>query len=99
MAVDLSCYTLGEFLPFGDLVVTTDPSITGWGAILVSCTVQGQWSEEESLLQINLLEQRAIFLDLSHWFTFFKGYLARVQTNNTTVVTYLNLGAPGALQL
>lgn len=79
-----------SFLPLTWSVVTTDASLSGWGAVFGSLTVQGRWSSEESCLQINLLELRAIFLALSHWSSHLRGHPVRVQTDNTTAVAYLN---------
>ncbi|XP_032069511.1 uncharacterized protein LOC116506048 [Thamnophis elegans] len=37
------------------ITITTDASLTGWGAHLDTHVAQGKWSEEESALSINLL--------------------------------------------
>lgn len=79
-----------SFLPLTWEVVTTDASLSGWGAVFGSLTVQGKWSAEESRLQINILELRAIFLALSHWSSLLQGHPVRIQTDNTTAVAYLN---------
>lgn len=36
--------------------ITTDASLSGWGAIWNYRTAQGRWSAEETSLSINLLE-------------------------------------------
>lgn len=79
-----------SFLPLTWAVITTDASLSGWGAVFGHHTVQGRWSLEESRLQINLLELRAICLALSHWTSLLRGHPIRIQTDNTTAVAYLN---------
>ena len=50
--------------PPHSLVLTSDASRLGWGAVLPPHRVSGVWSEEESLDHINSLELRAVFLAL-----------------------------------
>jgi hypothetical protein len=45
--------------PMPDMVITTDASKVGWGGIVKGTRTQGQWSEEESKLHINILEMKA----------------------------------------
>ncbi|XP_044151545.1 nuclear pore complex protein Nup155 [Bufo gargarizans] len=83
--------SLGQsFLPPSWRVITTDASLSGWGAVFESLTVQGLWSVQESSLQINVLELRAIFLALSHWTSRLRGLPIQIQTDNSTAVAYLN---------
>ena len=42
----------------------SDASLSGWGAHLLDQNVSGVWSDQEKLLHINLLEMKALFLDL-----------------------------------
>lgn len=79
-----------SFLPLTWAIVTSDASLSGWGAVFGSFTVQGKWSVKESRLQINILELRAIFLALLHWSSLLRGHPVRIQTDNTTAVAYLN---------
>ena len=57
-----------EGTPFGtptpDLRLYSDASRAGWGAHLLDQSVSGVWSHQESSLNINLLEMKALFLAL-----------------------------------
>jgi hypothetical protein len=52
--------------------------------------VQGVWSQEEALLHINILEMRAVFLSLKAFISALRGKMVLVQTDNTTVMSYIN---------
>ena len=45
--------------PSPDLVITTDSSMMGWGAVCNGTTTQGLWSPSEKLDHINVLELKA----------------------------------------
>jgi len=45
--------------PHPDLILTSDVSKMGWGGECKGQKAQGQWSAEESLLHINILEMKA----------------------------------------
>lgn len=59
-----------SFLPLNLLVILMDDSPFPLGSSFRVPQVQGRCSKKETLLQINLLELRAIFLSLSHWTSF-----------------------------
>lgn len=44
-----------------DIVITTDASTEGWGAVCVQCSAGGRWSLDEIENHINYLELLAIF--------------------------------------
>ncbi|KAE8617332.1 hypothetical protein XENTR_v10009038 [Xenopus tropicalis] len=71
-------------------LLTTDASLSGWGAVLENHPAQGQWSPEERTLLINILEIRAIRLGLFTWQHELKGQAVKVQTDNSTAVAYIN---------
>ncbi|KAE8576050.1 hypothetical protein XENTR_v10004031 [Xenopus tropicalis] len=71
-------------------ILTTDASLSGWGAVLEGQLAQGSWSRTESLLPINILELRAIRLALIHWQTLLHGQSIRIQTDNATAVAYIS---------
>ncbi|CAJ0962706.1 unnamed protein product [Ranitomeya imitator] len=90
-------WTLGQsllegksFLPIRWLVVTTDASLLGWGAVFLHHSAQGRWTVQESRLPINILEIRAIRLALSRFHTLLAGHPIRVQSDNVTAVAYIN---------
>jgi hypothetical protein len=47
-----------------DLVLTTDASLLGWGAVFDKQETGGQWSSVENKFHINYLEMKAILLGL-----------------------------------
>ena len=51
-------------LPPPDMLITTDASKRGWGAVHQSFQTNGRWSQKESLQHINYLELKASFLAL-----------------------------------
>ncbi|MEL7079526.1 MAG: reverse transcriptase domain-containing protein [Cyanobacteria bacterium J06582_2] len=71
------------------LSLFSDASTQGWGATLGHRQVSGLWSQEESLLHINLLELRAVRLALSHWQSLVLGQAVCVFGDNTTALAYI----------
>ncbi|XP_073668191.1 uncharacterized protein [Paramisgurnus dabryanus] len=71
-------------------VVTTDASLTGWGALCDGVPASGSWPESERLWHINRLELKAVFLALQSFATLIGGHHVLVRTDNTTVVSYIN---------
>lgn len=79
-----------SFNPPSWRIVTTDASLSGWGAVLDDLTLQGKWSRAESALPINVLEIRAARLALLGWTEVLQGSPVRVQSDNATAVAYIN---------
>jgi len=50
--------------PTADLVITSDASMTGWGATYQSMSTGGSWTRQERMCHINLLELKAVFIAL-----------------------------------
>ena len=73
-----------------DLQIFTDASKAGWGAHLNECTARGTWSLPESKLHINYLELKAVFLALKEFQDLCIHKIVLVETDNTTVVSYIN---------
>ena len=73
-----------------DLQIFTDASIAGWGAHLNERTARGTWSLPESKLHINYLELKAVFLALKEFQDLCIHKIVLVETDNTTVVSYIN---------
>ncbi len=48
-------------------MITTDASITGWGAVFEGRPASGEWKEEFLFWHINCLELRAVFLALKYF--------------------------------
>ena len=47
-----------------DIIITTDASTLGWGAVLENQSIGGHWTEAEACHHINYLELLATFLAL-----------------------------------
>jgi hypothetical protein len=69
-----------------DMVITTDASKKGWGAVCAGVTTQGLWSTTESAEHINVLELKAVLFAV-------KGF---VKTNSPTHV-HVRLDNTGAV--
>jgi ribonuclease HI len=72
------------------IIVTTDASLTAWGAHCGSLTVQGKWKPHQQKLHINLLELMAVWNALKAFRHKLKSRLVLVQTDNTSVLHYIN---------
>ena len=72
-----------------DLILTTDASNAGWGAVCGNTSTGGLWSIEEQNNHINYLELKAVLLGLrSLCYTFTEKHIL-VQSDNTTAVAYI----------
>ena len=76
--------------PPHSLVLTSDASQSGWGATLPPHRVSGTWSLEDSLVHINSLELKAVFLALKSLEGLVAGQSLLIRSDNTTVVSYIN---------
>ena len=72
------------------VTVTTDASLSGWGATMSGRTVNGTWNPRLAQAHINILELWAVFFALKHFLCFLQGRHVLVKTDNTTVVAYIN---------
>lgn len=72
-----------------DLEITTDASLSGWGAHCNGSQTKGTWTVEEAKLHINELELLALFFGLK---SFIKGagYHIICHVDNTTAISYIN---------
>ena len=71
-------------------VVTTDASLSGWGATHDGRTARGVWCGAMRHAHINYLELLAVFLALRHFKPFIQGCHVLVRTDNTTTMCYIN---------
>ncbi|GAA6100206.1 uncharacterized protein LOC124386150, partial [Tachysurus ichikawai] len=82
------------------VTMTTDTSLKGWGATLMGRAVNGTWPPQLMHKHINYLELLAVWLALKHFLSFLKGRHVVVETDNSTVVAYINRqGGTCSLQL
>ncbi|XP_077395323.1 uncharacterized protein LOC144031774 [Festucalex cinctus] len=70
--------------------VTTDASLTGWGAVWQHRTAQGIWSVRDRADHINVLELRAVHLALMHFLPYLSGRHVLIRSDNTTTVFHIN---------
>ncbi len=71
-------------------MITTDASMTGWGAVFEGRLASGEWKEEFLSWHINCLELRAVFLALKYFLPVLGGYHIIVRTDNMAVVSHIN---------
>ncbi|XP_056269652.1 uncharacterized protein LOC130193228 [Pseudoliparis swirei] len=71
-------------------VVTTDASLSGWGAVWQNRTAQGQWSAQDHTEHINVLELWAVHLALKQFLPFLAGKHILVRSDNTPTVFHIN---------
>ncbi len=71
-------------------MITTDASMTGWGAVFEGRPASGEWKEEFLSWHINCLELRAVFLALKYFLPVLGGYHIIVRTDNMAVVSHIN---------
>ena len=71
------------------IMLTTDASTVGWGAVCKDWTVRGSWNQTDQGKHINILEMKAIYLAMTH----FMGILAykhiMIMTDNITAMFYI----------
>ena len=72
------------------LVVTTDASYLGWGAILHPHRVSRVWSRKEALDLINSLELKAVLLTLQNLESHILGRSVLICSDIMTVVSFIN---------
>ncbi|KAI2646378.1 ORF V: Enzymatic polyprotein [Labeo rohita] len=72
------------------IVVTTDASKTGWGAICNGQAAFGVWTGPRLLWHINCLELLAVLLALRRFRPLIQGKHVLVRSDNTATVAYIN---------
>ncbi len=72
------------------VVVTTDASTPGWGAVCEGMPASGLWSEPQTRWHINRLELEAVFLALKEFRAQLEWQHLLIRTDNTSVVSYIN---------
>lgn len=73
-----------------DCSLTADASNLGWGAILSNEKIQGEWTEIEQELHINVKELLAIFYGLQFLASERTNCMIHVISDNTTAVSHIN---------
>jgi hypothetical protein len=75
--------------PMPDMVITTDASKVGWGGIVKGTRTQGQWSEEESKLHINILEMKAAEFVVNTFTKDFRNIHCHLRLDNKSCVAQM----------
>ncbi|XP_051740767.1 uncharacterized protein LOC127507586 [Ctenopharyngodon idella] len=76
--------------PCRRVMLTTDASLTGWGAIMSGRSAQGLWEDHHRSWHINRLEMMAVFRALKYFLPDLWGHHVLVRTDNMSVVSYIN---------
>ena len=76
--------------PHPSLTITTDASLSGWGATLHPRQVAGRWGPDHRSSHINVLEMLAVSNALQHFQSSVTGRSVLIRCDNTTVVAYIN---------
>ncbi len=71
-------------------MITTDASMTGWGAVFEGRPASGEWTGEFLFWHINCLELRAVFLALMNFLPVLGEHHIIVRMDNMTVVSHIN---------
>lgn len=86
--------------PTPSMIIQTDASKKGWGAVLDGQKIGGRWTPSEALKHINLLELQAAFFGLKSFADHIRGIHIQLQVDNTTAVAYVNnMGGSKSLEL
>jgi hypothetical protein len=70
--------------------ISTDASLTGWGAVMDGRFTGGLWQDQHSSWHINCLEMLAVFRALRSFLPDLHGRHVLVRSDNMSVVSYLN---------
>lgn len=73
-----------------DIVIKSDASNLGWGAIYGEQKAGGRWMPSEATLHINVLELKAAFFALKCFCSNVTNQHIRIFIDNTTAVSYIN---------
>jgi ribonuclease HI len=86
--------------PKPSITMTTDASLKAWGAHIQGIKVQGPWTKHQKSHHINVLELLAVQKGLKVFQHKLKNRSVLIQTDNTTVLNYINkLGGTRSPQL
>ena len=85
---------IAEGVPLGyqpsGQTLTTDASSYGWGAVLDGSRCSARWTHQEAHSHVNVLELTAVLRAIHHFQESLQPGVLLVQTDNTTVQSYLN---------
>lgn len=73
-----------------NMVIESDASHLGWGAVCNGVSTGGRWTTVETQQHINLLEMQAAFFAIKTFCTDSNPKHVRIMIDNTTAVAYIN---------
>ena len=83
-----------------DLVIQSDASNSGWGAVRDKITTGGRWTYCEQMEHINVLELQAAYFALKSLCGLESELYIQIQLDNSTAVAYINnMGGTKSLKL
>ena len=75
--------------PPPDLVIETDTSLIGWGAVCQGVQTEGLWSQEEQLEHINVLELTARMFAVQAFAKDRRNVYVHLRMDNTSALAYV----------
>ena len=72
------------------IIICTDSSKLGWGAVTENSRTRGSWSLEDQKLHINVLEMKAVLFGLQSLCDNIKSSHIKIKTDSYTGVCYIN---------
>ena len=86
---------LPQGMPMGSIAsrqetVTTDASLSGWGAVWQNQTARGLWPARDRSEHINVLELWAVHMALQLFLPFLRGRHVLVRSDNVSTVSHIN---------
>ncbi len=72
-----------------EIMLTTDASRYGWGAVCINRTTQQVWNNQDRSYHINVLEMMAIYLAMQTFLDMLKGKHAMIMTDNVSAMCYI----------
>ena len=82
------------------VTISSDASLSGWGAVCKGTRTGGAWSEQEQTMHINCLELLAATLSVKAFLKDTSGTSVLLQLDNTQAVAYINnMGGTVSTQL
>ena len=76
--------------PLPSIVIQTDASQQGWGAIMGTNGVGGRWKNDLIESHLNILEIKAILLALKTFVNNLQGSHIKIESDNSSAVAYVN---------
>ena len=82
------------------IVIESDASNSGWGAVCQGVRTGGRWTPVEAQHHINYLELKAVFLAMQSFLKTKNGTNVLIRSDNRTTIAYINkMGGPAMTQL